>query len=357
MRHAGITSIVIIAAAAGIAAAGLRLTRKSEPPFQMPEHLTCVLKVSRRITEADGYAAGYCYDLLKRFATDNGCGIDIMVAQSSDNWADSLAAGCWDIVAMTLPGDGLPDSLSVTAPVDSMALWIVSPRMEGAAGIIDRWLEDYYSSEEYPALHRAFSDGIGNPHIALARRVRREHLSPYDSLIRRYSAEIGWDWRMLAALIWQESHFHIEVMSSRGAAGLMQIAPSTADRYELEDLLDPEENIRTGVRHLSGLQRMFRRRVDGREELHKITLAAYNAGPGHIKDALDYADLTGSNGRDWDTVVSMLPALSDSSIVAQTDTIKHGVFKGVETVNYVDSVLEMYDVFRQLCPDGQPTRP
>lgn len=357
MRHAGITSLVILAVAAGIAAAGLLLTRKSEPAFRMPEHLTCALKVSRRITETDGYVAGYCYELLKRFAADSGCDIDIMVAQSSDNWTDSLATGCWDIVAVAMPGGGFPDSLAVTAPVDSMALWIVSPHMEGAVSVIDRWLEDYYSSEEYPVLHQAFSDGIGNPHLALARRERREYLSPYDSLIRHYSAEIGWDWRMLAALIWQESHFHIEVMSSRGAAGLMQIAPSTADRYELEDLLDPEENIRTGVRHLIGLQRMFRRRVDGREELHKITLAAYNAGPGHIKDAFDYADMTGTDGRDWNTVVSMLPFLSDSSIVAQADTIKHGVFKGVETVNYVDSVLEMFDVFRQLCPDGQPTRP
>lgn len=352
MRTAYKTLIILVTAATVTVIALWRLEWHHEEP-QMPDHLTCVLNVSRRIANTDGYVAGYNYELLHRFAEDHGCTVEIMVAGRGENCIDSLAAGVYDIVVESLSDRQLPDSLATTATVDSLALWIVSPRLKDIVPIMDRWLVEYYSSELYESMHKAFTDEIGNPHYALARGEKREHLSPYDSLIRHYSAEIGWDWRLLAAMIWQESHFHIEVLSYRGAAGLMQITPPTANRYELENLLDPEENIRTGVHHLKGLQRIFRRRSANREELRKITLAAYNAGPGHIKDAFNYANELGVNNGSWDSLKVVLPHLADSETVARTDTIKHGTFKVSETIGYVDNIMEMYEIFKQICREEQ----
>lgn len=353
MKTAYKTCVIMVAAGA-VTLVGVTFVNKSHREPLMPEHLVCVMNVSRRIPEADGYVAGYSYELLKRFAADKGCTIDIRVAGRRENCADSLAAGVFDIVVEGMRD--LPDSLAAyVSCMDSLALWMVSPQLKDIVPVMDKWLLGYYAGESYGHTHRRFADVIGNPHHALARGERRSHLSPYDSLIRHYSSEIGWDWRLLAAMIWQESHFHIEVMSHRRAAGLMQITPPTAGRYELENLLDPEENIRTGVLYLHGIQRMFRRRAANAEELHKIALGAYNAGPGHIKDAFAYARHVGAGGRTWSVVVDVLPALADSELVAETEVIRHGTFNVVETRNYVDGIMEMYDVFKRLCPDAADT--
>ena len=99
-------------------------------------------------------------------------------------------------------------------------------------------------------------------------------ISPYDDLIREYARELGWDWRMLAAVIYQESKFSINSRSSRGARGLMQVMPQTGSIYGVEDLMNPEQNIYAGTSHLRRLQKMFSKYDLPHDELIKFTLAA-----------------------------------------------------------------------------------
>ena len=120
--------------------------------------------------------------------------------------------------------------------------------------------------------------------------VMFENFGQYDDLLKQYSKELGWDWRMLAAVVYQESKFSINSTSHRGATGLMQVMPSTAEYYGIDDLLDPEKNLKAGTRHLKRLQKMFEKSGMDQTEQIKFTLAAYNAGEGRIADCRRFAE-------------------------------------------------------------------
>ncbi|MDO5443010.1 MAG: transglycosylase SLT domain-containing protein, partial [Bacteroidia bacterium] len=211
------------------------------------------------------------------------------------------------------------------------------------------WLEEYTSTEEYAQRRDLFIYRYSpSRRAAEARKV--EAISPYDSLLRNYSKELGWDWRLLAAVVYQESKFHIEAVSPRGAQGLMQIRPRTATRFNVTDPLDPEQNIRAGAAFLKRLQNLFKNKAADSSELVKFTLAAYNAGEGKITDCLNLAGYNGLDPGYWENVISVIPQMRDSSIF-DIDTVKHGMFYGEETIQYVDKVLELYEDFKKIRPE------
>ena len=125
-------------------------------------------------------------------------------------------------------------------------------------------------------------------------------LSPYDSLIRMYADSIGWDWRLVAAVIRQESHFNSHVVSPGGAVGLMQIQ---SDKYSLPTLLDPEQNIRIGTRYLRKLEQMFS--AASALDTLKFTLTAYNLGDGKLRQLKADAAARGRDADQWDQVLPL----------------------------------------------------
>lgn len=95
--------------------------------------------------------------------------------------------------------------------------------------------------------------------------------SAYDALIRRVAAEHDVDFALVKAVMHVESSFNPYAKSHKGALGLMQLMPQTAERYGIRDILDPTQNVVAGVRHLRYLLQTFNHK-------HKLALAAYNAG-------------------------------------------------------------------------------
>jgi membrane-bound lytic murein transglycosylase F len=188
-----------------------------------------------------------------------------------------------------------------------------------------------------------------NPHRRAELGIRTSTISPYDELIKKYAGELGWDWKMLASVIYQESKFSIGSRSFRGAQGLMQVMPSTAAYYSVDNLLDPEQNIIAGTRHLKRLQNMFRKEGLSQEEIIKFTLAAYNAGEGRVIDCRNLAAAKDFDNTMWDEVVKIIPLMREDSILEEP-SVKLGKFKGHETINYVESVLSHYEAFCEICP-------
>ncbi len=125
-------------------------------------------------------------------------------------------------------------------------------------------------------------------------------LSPHDSLIRMYADSIGWDWRLVAAVIRQESRFHSHVVSPGGAVGLMQIQ---SDKYSTQTLLDPEQNIRIGTRYLHMLERMYS--AASALDTLKFTLAAYNMGDAKMRQLKADAAASGRDADQWDQVLPL----------------------------------------------------
>lgn len=302
------------------------------------------LKLDDKLSE--GYVTGYCYEMAERFAGHLKDSVEIFLADSDADYLDSLRLDSLDILAV--PFSKVPDSeefLSFQLG-DAPAAWVIKADKKRQREII-RWLNNFKGTDEYAAVQDRFFKGY-NPYRKGVKKVPGI-ISPYDDLIKRNAKTIGWDWKMFAALIWSESRFRIQASSPRGALGLMQMMPRTADRYDIENLLDPKENIEAGAAYIARLQNKFRDTALNNEELVKFTLAAYNAGEGRIYDCINLARSQGINPSTWDGLCAVLPQMSQDSIKFVED-VRHGKFMGRETMAYVKAVLNQYDIFNGTTP-------
>ena len=180
---------------------------------------------------------------------------------------------------------------SVAVSLDQRAAWAVAPGRQCLADTINAWaqteqpeaqrlelLKQYYQLGKMDATTYGiidFTDGTMS--------------AAYDPIFRRYAPQINWDWRMLAAQAYTESRFNPNARSFAGARGLMQIMPRTGRAYGLRNASDPEQSVRAAVSYLDDLDRMFASRVPDPDERRKCVIASYNAGQGHIFDAMRLA--------------------------------------------------------------------
>ncbi len=306
--------------------------------------IRCVLKLEEKLS--DGYQTGYCYEMVERLADYLEDSARTFLAEDEGFYLDSLKAGSLDILA--LPTKNIPDNEEFMALQlgDVPVSWVMMPDKRRQKEII-RWLNNFKWSKEYTDMISRFFHGY-NPYRKGIRR-NPSILSPYDELIKENAKKIGWNWKMLAALVWSESKFRIQACSRRGASGLMQMMPRTADRYDIEDLLNPRENIEAGAAYISRLQRKFSDTAVDEDELVKFTLAAYNAGEGRIHDCIELARSQGIDPGTWENLCLVRSRMSQDSILS-VENVRHGRFLGDETVAYVKAVLNQYDIFNGHAP-------
>ena len=285
----------------------------SEPLYAPIGDIRCVLDLGAYEDSTHGLINGYNYYLLDKFAHDYGVEADITAARPGESWLDSLESGSIDAIVLPLHRHSGSDEAAYTIPVDRLTTWAVSIDNITLLKAFDRWLDNYHKSEEYRPVHRAFIRAVGNPFRQAESGTVRSSLSPYDSLIRKYAATLDWDWRLLAAVVFQESRFHIEARSHTGALGLMQLMPRTARRHSDGNMLDPEQNIAAGTDYLKRLTRIFSSRFTDSDEITRYTLAAYHAGEGNVLSSIEEQDMS----QHWE---------------------------------YVDTVYDVYDAFCQICP-------
>ena len=338
--------ILLCVAAALIAAMGLiALLHRRPEPRQKPEHIRGILELAPLADTSSALVIGYHYHLLQRFAADNGQTIDIRLTDRDSSYLDSLRAGAVDIVVVPLEDSLAVDSVLVSVPVDSMSVWLM--RHDDHAGMVELndWIDAWHASDEYAPTRDAFLN-----HFRGGRSGIRTRLSPYDSLMRVHADSLGWDWHLLAAVMYLESRFHIEARSSRGATGLMQMMPRTAASYGVTNPLDPEMNIQAGAQLLSSLIRRYYNVGADMTERYKYALAAYNAGIGRIDDCISLARHLGVDPSYWNNIVEqVLPQMSDENI-QETGAVQLGPFRGTQTQAYVEKTIATYERFCRICP-------
>ena len=154
------------------------------------------------------------------------------------------------------------------------------------------------------------------------------------------------------AVIWQESRFRIESRSYKGAEGLMQLMPLTAKHMGADDdLLDPEKNIEAGVKYLLRQQKVLSTEAESPRELSRMTLAAYNAGEGRVRDCLRLAKAKGMKCRSWSELKSVMAMLADGeSFTLDSVTVSLSPSSSRETVNYVERIDSLYSAFCAIVP-------
>jgi membrane-bound lytic murein transglycosylase F len=167
-------------------------------------------------------------------------------------------------------------------------------------------------------------------------------LSRFQPFIKAVAEKHGFDWRLIAAQIYQESHLNPWAQSHAGAKGLMQILPSTAQSLGVNDIYNPVENINAGVQHLKNLYDRF----EGMKEEDRllIALAAYNVGHGHIEDARNLADDLNLNPNSWESLARTLPMLTYRRYYKKA---KYGYCRGNEPVDYTKQIMIYFDILKR----------
>lgn len=174
------------------------------------------------------------------------------------------------------------------------------------------------------------------------------NISPYDDLFMAYADSVGWDWLMLAAVSYVESHFKPEVVSPSGAKGLMQLMPRTAANYGCEESMihNPEQNIRAGALLLHDLEKRLRKRnVDS--DVTYFCLAGFHAGLGHIYEAMTLADSLGYNPTLWHDNVEVCLQYKAEPEYYNLPYLRLGKFNGKVTSAYIREVFGYYEAFKR----------
>jgi membrane-bound lytic murein transglycosylase F len=214
---------------------------------------------------------------------------------------------------------------------------------------INEWLVQFKQTREYKLIYAKYFQNNRSAQIVESDyyTLASGRISAYDDYIKTYSEELGWDWRLIASLMYQESRFKPNVRSWAGAFGLMQMMPSTASKFGINQNSSYEQQIRAGIKFLIWLEERLEFIKDPDEKI-KFTLAAYNVGLGHIIDARNLAEKNGSNPDVWENNVDKF-LLSKSDPEFYNDPIvKYGYCRGTETYAYVKDIMERYEHYRNL---------
>lgn len=209
---------------------------------------------------------------------------------------------------------------------------------------VNRWLGYAYASDILEKKRHLFFRSYDlSPY--LNSDCKASAISPYDDIVRKQSERLGWNWKLLSAIIYQESRFFMGAVSGRGAIGLMQVMKSTAQSYGVSNLYDPKENIRAGVSYLAYLKDKYESMGVDSTNVVKFTLAAYNAGESRMQDCINFANSLGRNFHNWDDVADVIPLMCEPEYYQDADFLKHGKFIGKETISYVERVLDLHDLY------------
>ncbi len=167
-------------------------------------------------------------------------------------------------------------------------------------------------------------------------RALDSKLPKWSPLFKKYSDEF--DWRLVAALAYQESHWNPRAKSPTGVRGMMMLTLPTAKSVGVTDRLNPEQSVKGGVEYL---RRMVERVPDSVETHEKIwfALASYNVGYGHVMDARRLTKKQGGNPDAWSDVKERLPLLRQQKYFSQT---RYGYARGDEAKNYVENIRRYY---------------
>ncbi len=210
---------------------------------------------------------------------------------------------------------------------------------------INSWLSEVRGTTEYNVIYNKYFE---NKH-AFKRRVKSDffsissgRISPYDDLIKKYADLIGWDWRLLASMIYQESQFEPDSDSWAGAKGLMQIMPATAEHFGVEEIGDPEDNIRAGTAYIKYLQNLWNEIPDSMDRI-KFTLASYNVGENHVADARRLAEKYGADPDVWDGNVAEYLLKKSKEEFFNDEVVRYGYCRGREPYDYVNEILYRYN--------------
>jgi len=169
----------------------------------------------------------------------------------------------------------------------------------------------------------------------------KTRLPRYDKIIQEVAEKYSFDWRLIAAQIYQESHFDPMAQSIKDAYGLMQLIPALAEQFNVKDILDARQNIEAGTHYLRELYDFFDK-ANPSDRMY-FALAAYNIGLGHILDARYLAREQNLDPNKWSSLLQTLPLLRHYEY---NKNLKFGYAKGTQPIIYINQIMIYYDILK-----------
>ena len=214
---------------------------------------------------------------------------------------------------------------------------------------LDYFLEDFLYSEAYKILRKKYFDYMKETDFFIRQQdtiVNSEiQLSAYDEMFKESALKRNWDWRFLASIAYQESRYNPNARGFGGAYGMMQFMPNTGPSFGVYPESPPEVQIDAGMRYIDKLFNSWKN-IESREQRLKFTLASYNAGKGHVEDAVRLAEKLGYNPTIWDENVELMIRLLSDPIYYRNAPVKYGAYRG-PAKTYVKSIYSRYMLWRE----------
>jgi membrane-bound lytic murein transglycosylase F len=229
--------------------------------------------------------------------------------------------------------------------------WAVAKPSASLLRQINEWITQIKKNKELKHTYLSYYDNpaipgyYSNDYFSL----RSRKISPFDDLIRKQSKVISWDWRLLASLIYEESNFHLGVISSRRASGLMQLMPETADKFGMNPNSSPAQQLAAGVKFLKWLDNQLSSGITDPKERISFILGAYNVGIGRVLAAREKAAKYGKDPSKWNNNVGYY--LTRKSIKNPDPPDSADLSSPTGAGRFVEDILERYQDYRNNIPE------
>lgn len=229
--------------------------------------------------------------------------------------------------------------------------WAVRKGSTSLRDTINSWFSEIQGDFTYQYLHNKYFEHKKKYAQDVPKYINSKKISDFDPLFKKYANTIRWDWKMLASIAYQESRFNPNAKSWAGAVGIMQLMPNTAKRFGVDStgIVNPEQNIKAAVKYLDNVDGAFKY-IEDEDERTKFVLASYNAGVGHVRDAMALAEKHGKSPDKWcDVRVFMLMKAKPEFF--NDPVVRHGYLRGEETDNFVTEIMLRYKEYNDVIID------
>lgn len=244
--------------------------------------------------------------------------------------------------------------ISTVLSLPQQIAWAVRKNSPELLAVVNQWLEEIKRTGKFKSLYNKYFNNPRSSQLRISSdysTIGGNKLSPYDDQIKAAAKSIGWDWRLLASIVFQESNFQADAESWAGAVGLMQLMPSAAKQFGATNRRDPNQSLKAGVRILKYFDKIWAKNIYDPNERLKFILASYNAGLSHVIDARNLSKKYGKDPNKWDDVETFLKQKSNPKYYRDPVAVA-GYCKCEEPIHYIKDILTRYEEYKLLIAEA-----